>query len=64
MTYRELIDETAVLGHFERRIAFGHDADLMQVRAEFDGEMLRVRIPRRLPCWSSSRIAYSAACRI
>ena len=34
-------------GHFERRISFGYDADLVQVRAEFDGEMLRVIIPRR-----------------
>ncbi|KAG6866370.1 hypothetical protein C0991_005291 [Blastosporella zonata] len=36
-------------GHFERRISFGYDADLIQVRAEFDGEMLRISIPRRLP---------------
>ncbi|TRM70286.1 hypothetical protein BD626DRAFT_393041 [Schizophyllum amplum] len=36
-------------GHFERRISFGYDADLVQVRAEFDGEMLRVVIPRRMP---------------
>ncbi|KAG6874490.1 hypothetical protein C0995_010400 [Termitomyces sp. Mi166 len=36
-------------GHFERRISFGYDADLVQVRAEFDGEMLRISIPRRLP---------------
>ncbi|KAG6817476.1 hypothetical protein H0H87_008101, partial [Tephrocybe sp. NHM501043] len=35
--------------HFERRISFGYDADLVQVRAEFDGEMLRISIPRRLP---------------
>jgi len=34
-------------GHFERRISFGYDADLAQVRAEFDGEYLRVIIPRR-----------------
>ncbi|KAF9478804.1 hypothetical protein BDN70DRAFT_788426, partial [Pholiota conissans] len=34
-------------GHFERRIAFGYDADLVQVRAEFDGIMLRIVIPRR-----------------
>ncbi|KAI0071649.1 hypothetical protein K474DRAFT_1581640, partial [Panus rudis PR-1116 ss-1] len=34
-------------GHFERRIAFGYDADLTQVRAEFDGELLRVVVPRR-----------------
>ncbi|THH20415.1 hypothetical protein EW146_g956 [Bondarzewia mesenterica] len=36
-------------GHFERRISFGYDADLAQVRAEFDGELLRVIIPRRTP---------------
>ncbi len=44
-------------GHFERRISFGYDADLVQVRAEFDGEMLRVIVPRRAPgsgaIWSS-----------
>ncbi|KIJ68127.1 hypothetical protein HYDPIDRAFT_107782 [Hydnomerulius pinastri MD-312] len=34
-------------GHFERRVSFGYDADLTQVRAEFDGEMLRIIIPRR-----------------
>ena len=36
-----------VVGHFERRISFGYDADLGQVRAEFDGEFLRVIVPRR-----------------
>lgn len=36
-------------GHFERRISFGYDADLGQVRAEFDGELLKIAIPRRLP---------------
>ncbi|KAJ7646943.1 hypothetical protein FB45DRAFT_732789 [Roridomyces roridus] len=36
-------------GHFERRISFGYDADLAQVRAEFDGELLKVIIPRRMP---------------
>lgn len=35
-------------GHFERRISFGYDADLALVRAEFDGEMLRVIVPRRM----------------
>ena len=40
--------------HFERRIAFGYDADLVQVRAEFDGEMLRVAVPRRPPSFSFS----------
>jgi HSP20 family molecular chaperone IbpA len=36
-------------GHFERRIAFGYDADLGLVRAEFNGEMLTVVVPRRAP---------------
>jgi hypothetical protein len=45
-------------GHFERRISFGYDADLGHVRAEFDGEILRVIVPRRTPplTW------YGAAC--
>jgi hypothetical protein len=34
-------------GHFERRISFGYDADLANVRAEFDGEILRIIVPRR-----------------
>ncbi|KAH7888877.1 hypothetical protein F5I97DRAFT_1804109 [Phlebopus sp. FC_14] len=34
-------------GHFERRVSFGYDADLAQVRAEFDGQMLRIIVPRR-----------------
>jgi len=34
-------------GHFERRISFGYDADLVQVRAEFDGVMLKIVVPRR-----------------
>lgn len=34
-------------GHFERRISFGYDADLARVRAEFDGEHLRIIVPRR-----------------
>ncbi|KII92423.1 hypothetical protein PLICRDRAFT_103840 [Plicaturopsis crispa FD-325 SS-3] len=36
-------------GHFERRISFGYDADISQVRAEFDGEHLRIIVPRRMP---------------
>ncbi|KAJ7596682.1 hypothetical protein C8J56DRAFT_918063 [Mycena floridula] len=36
-------------GHFERRIALGYDADFGRIRAEFDGEMLRISIPRRTP---------------
>ncbi|KAL1942817.1 hypothetical protein VTO73DRAFT_5057 [Trametes versicolor] len=34
-------------GHFEQRISFGYDALLAQVRAEFDGELLQVIVPRR-----------------
>ncbi|KZS98281.1 hypothetical protein SISNIDRAFT_546260 [Sistotremastrum niveocremeum HHB9708] len=34
-------------GHFERRISFGYDADLTQVRAEFDGVFLRISVPRK-----------------
>lgn len=36
-------------GHFERRISFGYDADVSSVRAEFDGEILRIIVPRRTP---------------
>ncbi|GJJ06497.1 hypothetical protein Clacol_000689 [Clathrus columnatus] len=35
-------------GHFERRITFGYDADLYSVRAEFDGEFLKIHVPRKL----------------
>ncbi|KAH9992594.1 hypothetical protein BJV77DRAFT_945015 [Russula vinacea] len=41
--------EPGGVGHFERRISFGYDADLSHVRAEFDGEILRVIVPRRTP---------------
>jgi len=34
-------------GHFERRIALGYDADFGRIHAEFDGEMLRIVVPRR-----------------
>ena len=44
------LSETSLgTGHFERRISFGYDADLSHVRAEFDGEILRVIVPRRTP---------------
>ncbi|KAF7971618.1 hypothetical protein HWV62_20722 [Athelia sp. TMB] len=36
-------------GHFERRVSFGWDAELGAVRAEFDGSVLRVVVPRRVP---------------
>lgn len=39
-------------GHFERRVLFGYDADLAQVRAEFDGQLLRIIVPRRVPAVS------------
>ncbi|KIP06504.1 hypothetical protein PHLGIDRAFT_72607 [Phlebiopsis gigantea 11061_1 CR5-6] len=45
-------------GHFERRISFGYDADLVQVRAEFDGELLRIIVPRRMALvtyWGTGR---------
>ncbi|QRV97161.1 heat shock protein HSP20 family protein [Ceratobasidium sp. AG-Ba] len=33
--------------HFERRITFGWDADMARIRAEFDGQVLHVSVPRR-----------------
>jgi len=45
-------------GHFERRISFGYDAELSQIRAEFDGDFLKVIVPRRaapVTYWGSSR---------
>ena len=36
-------------GHVEHRISFGYDADLSHVCAEFNGELLRVIIPRCIP---------------
>jgi HSP20 family molecular chaperone IbpA len=35
-------------GHFERKVVFGYDADLTRVRAEFDGSLLTITIPRRI----------------
>lgn len=51
VTFSNRIDIKSYLetGHFERRISFGYDADLSQVRAEFNGEMLLVIVPRRAP---------------
>ncbi|KLO18331.1 hypothetical protein SCHPADRAFT_819969 [Schizopora paradoxa] len=34
-------------GHFEKRVTFDYDADLTRVRAEFDGEHLRIIVPRK-----------------
>ena len=49
LRYAHVFLSPDVLGHFERRISFGYDADLTQVRAEFDGEHLRITVPRRVP---------------
>ncbi|QRW23808.1 hypothetical protein RhiXN_10132 [Rhizoctonia solani] len=35
------------VGHFERRISFGYDADVAAIRAEFNGDLLRVTVSRR-----------------
>jgi len=35
-------------GHFERRVSFGYDADLASIKAEFDGETLKIIVPRRI----------------
>ncbi|KAG8805142.1 hypothetical protein FRC18_006859, partial [Serendipita sp. 400] len=34
-------------GHFERRVSFGFDADMARIRAEFNGSMLKITVPRR-----------------
>ncbi|KAG8832217.1 hypothetical protein FRC17_001715 [Serendipita sp. 399] len=34
-------------GHFERRVSFGYDADMVRVRAEFNGSLLKITVPRR-----------------
>lgn len=34
-------------GHFERRVTFGDDADLRSTRANFDGTLLKITVPRR-----------------
>lgn len=34
-------------GHFERRISFGYDADMARIRAEFNGGVLKIIVPRR-----------------
>jgi len=35
-------------GHFERRISFGYDADLAHVRADFNGLILCIMVPRQI----------------
>jgi len=45
-------------GHFERRVSFGYDADLANIRAQFDGETLKIVVPRRiLPVIPAGRVA-------
>jgi len=34
-------------GHFERRISFGYDVDMARIRAEFNGGVLKIVVPRR-----------------
>jgi len=34
-------------GHFERRISFGYDVDMVRIRAEFNGGVLKIIVPRR-----------------
>ena len=34
-------------GHFERRISFGYDANMAHIRAEFNGGVLKIIVPRR-----------------
>lgn len=40
-------DDDDGAGHFERRISFSYDADMSNIRAEFNGDLLRVTVPRR-----------------
>jgi len=40
-------------------VAFGYDADLAQVRAEFDGEMLRVIVPRKA-VWNPAQSGWTS----
>jgi len=48
-------------GHFERRISFGYDADLAHVRADFDGLMLCITVPRRISPFTIGRTSPPAA---
>jgi len=50
-------------GFFERRISFGYDADLAQVRADFDGLMLHIIVPRRIPPVTTARSTPAAVGR-
>lgn len=46
-------------GHFERRVSFGYDADMTRIRAEFNGQLLKITVPRR-PTSSASSIGASS----
>ena len=50
-----------IIGHFERRISFGYDADLAHVRADFDGLMLCIMVPRRISPFTITRTSPPAA---
>ena len=50
-----------IIGHFERRISFGYDADLAHVRADFDGLMLCIMVPRRVSPFTIARTSPPAA---
>lgn len=52
-----------ITGLFERRISFGYDADLAQVRADFDGLMLHIMVPRRTPPVTAARSTPAAVGR-
>ena len=58
-----LISNVLITGHFERRISFGYDADLVQVRANFDGLMLRIMVPRRISPVTTARTSHAAVGR-
>jgi len=51
-------------GHFERRISFGYDADLAHVRADFDGLMLCIMVPRRISPFTTARSSPAAVGRM
>jgi hypothetical protein len=50
-----------ITGHFERRVSFGYDADLAHVRADFDGLMLCITVPRRISPFTIARSPPPAA---
>ena len=52
-----------ITGHFERRVSFGYDADLAHVRADFDGLMLCIMVPRRISPFTIARSSPAAVGR-